>query len=435
MALIPDCGNSDTKDDVTDVPMPTICSPFHQDQVYTRSLSGWLIEGLRSVLVKASSPGTRAGLTNTVLGDKDRDDMDLEETTVPLRAAHSTSMSVSSSTRHSREDVGRPATLSGISVARSPHSVSSTAIPSSNLAPIFTVFASTQAQLLSSKEAFRRAQDRSEPPVFTFISKDVERRSTGKEDCYRALRSHQLLTQHAAAAGGGSTLHSLYWQDQLVNSDKFQDREFLVSPHMMKLLGYPTLLMLKSDDTLHSVDDTLRVGVAHGCVYSADRRPRGHGPAFIKTANVASRHVSIYNISLPRKLEGLVERTLSDDYRCAFNRSPVEASRSLASAHRPQHSPGGVIPFRRVDAARCLRVAWCRQDGINPVMTIPVSSLHCLYLDIEHRCLQAGHCPPPVGGVLYLVPPALHRMHVCLLLVRVYSPPPPSLVSRLIGVS
>ena len=49
-ALIPDLGNSDTKDDVMDVPVPRIRSPFRQDQAGTHSLSRLLIGGLRSVL-------------------------------------------------------------------------------------------------------------------------------------------------------------------------------------------------------------------------------------------------------------------------------------------------------------------------------------------------------------------------------------------------
>jgi hypothetical protein len=412
MALIPNFGNGDTEDDVMEVPMPRICAPFRRHQAGTRSVSRSLMEGLRSVLVNAFSPGARAGFAYMVLGDDGgRDDMDPEEATVYMMAHQSTSMSASSSTRHSREDVDLPTTLSDPSVAMSPHSVSSSALTYSHPAPILTDPASTRAQLPSGRQASSRGQDRSKSLVSTLTSQEVGRREAVEEESYRALRSHQLLTQHAAAADGGSALHPMYWQDHAVNPDKFLDRDFVVSPCMMKLLEYPTLRMLKSDSALRSADDSLRVGVAHGCVNSADRRPRGHGSAFMNPAKVVSRHVSMNNLSLPRKLEGLVGRTLSEDYRCAHYRSPVGASRFLVSARGPHRPPGGVIPFRRVDAAR-RPLAQCRQDGTNPIMTIPVSALHSLYLDSEHRGVHADHCPPPVGGVLDMAPHALYRMSV-----------------------
>ena len=366
MALIPDLGNGDTEDDVMVVPIPRICFPS----------------------------------------------MDPEEATVHMLAHQSTSMSASSSTRHSREDVDLPTTLSDPSVAMSPHSVSSLALTYSHPAPIRTDPVSTRAQLPSGREASGHVQDRSEYLVFTVTSKEVGRRGAVEEESYRALRSHQLLTQPAAAADGGSAFYPMYWQDHAVNHDKFLDLDFLVSPCMMKLLEYPTLRMLKSDGTLRSADDTLRVGVAHGCVNSADRCPRGHGPAFMNPAQLVSGPDSMHNRSLPRNREGPVERTLSEDYRSAHCcRSPVDATRLLVLARGPHSPPGGVIPFRAVDAARG-PLGRRRQHRTNPIMTIPVSALHSLHLDIAHRGMHADHCPPPVGGGLDMAPPAPHRMSV-----------------------
>ena len=404
-------------DDVSDVPLvasrENSRSPVRRYNVGTRSSSRATIERLRSVLAYVSSSSGQTGISGMITSGSDGCSTDPEEATTSMMAHQSAPMSASPSTRHVAEDVDRLTTLPSPSVVRAPHSVASSAITYSHPDPILTAPASRHSQFPSRNEASRRADDRSYSPVFASISENVALRRTWEEEGYRALCSHQLRTPCAAATDGCSALHPMYCQDHAGANDKFLDRDFLVSPCMMKLLEYPTLCMLKSDGTLRSADDLLIVGVARGCVIPADRRPCGRVPTFMNTAKVAPRHVSMNHISLPRKLEGLVERTLSEDYRYAHYRSPVYASRSLASARGPHHPPGGVIPsyLRRVDAARCL-LAQRLQDGTNSIMTIPVSALHSLYLDIEHRCVHTDPCPLPVGGVLDMVPHALHLMSV-----------------------
>ena len=335
---IPNSGFEEDDDDVIDIPMvasrETSRSPFRRDNVGTRSSSRDArasIEQLRSVLASASASSVRAGNSGERSNDSDSSASDLEEDTVPLLETirPSTPSSASPHARKSREDSGRPTTLS-TSVAMAPHSVSSSAITFTQPASNSGALRRPRLVLPTTTGPLREA-DRPSSPMVTSSSEEREMREAWESEGYRAFRAHQILRRRAAAADGRSETHPMYWQEHAGTND-----------HSISRSAVDNYNTLPWDSRIVS-DDVLRVGLDRGYLNSVDHRTHGQRPTFMGTANLGRGHHCINNT---RKLDDLTEEDLVEECKLLNERPSSRQPPSLSSRgpsslpfNDPRHGP------------------------------------------------------------------------------------------------